>query len=240
MKNLRERLDREEVVYSSTDRKPTLVQLLFDKLSETVNIGEPKLSETVNVEKYAPRSRYAYSHKQRMLTNKRTRQDAETARQERQEERQRTTTQQVTNSQSSVEQKRTATQVVNEFALHAKALHTLATKGDRRDDRQHEREGYNLLVLRQSQMGDGSHVWKAGDSDMSRLPSHVSSVYDTAGWVCVNTFADNDRVVFKRPAPPLPVRGSGAQLRKVDNTNTRTNRTLTLTLNLSTCDAAQV
>ena len=95
------------------------------------------------------------------------------------------------------------------------AMHTLTTRGNRRDDRQHEREGYNLLVFRQSQLGEGSHVWKAGDKDMSLLPPHISSVYDTTGWQCVNLYSDGDRVVFWRPPPPVPVRGSCAQLRKV-------------------------
>ena len=189
------------------------------------------MSGTANVNRYWPRSRYAYSHKERMLTNKRKRQDVETARQERmltnkrkrqdvetaRQERMLTNKRKRQDVETASQTKRTATQVMEEFALHAVALHTLATKGDRRDDRQHEREGYNLLILRQSLMGNGSHVWQAGDSDMSRLPSHVASVYDTTGWVCINTFTDKDRVVFKRPAPPLPVRGSGAQLRKVGN-----------------------
>lgn len=34
MKNLRDRLKREQVEFTSTDRKPALVELLFDKLSE--------------------------------------------------------------------------------------------------------------------------------------------------------------------------------------------------------------
>ena len=34
MKNLRDRLKREQVAFTSTDRKPALVELLFDKLSE--------------------------------------------------------------------------------------------------------------------------------------------------------------------------------------------------------------
>ena len=149
-----------------------------------------------------------------MLSNKRKRQDAENLRQEREQDRKRTATK-VSKARAVGQLNLTATQAVEEFGRHAKALHTLATTGDRRDDRQHEKEGYNLLIMRQSLMGHGSHVWKPGDSDMSLLPSHVSSVYDTTGWVCINFFADNDRVVFKRPHPPLPVRGSGAQLRKV-------------------------
>lgn len=97
------------------------------------------------------------------------------------------------------------------------ALHVLATKGDRRDDRQHEREDYNLLVFRQSEMGEGAHVWKDGEKDMSLLPRHVTSLYDTVGWTCINRYSDGDRVVMKRPPVPVPVRGSCTQLRKVSS-----------------------
>lgn len=112
-----------------------------------------------------------------------------------------------------VDARRTASQVVRDIGEHAMALHTLATRGDRRDDRQTEREGYNLLTLRQSEMGVGGHVWKPGDDDMSLLPEYLRMIYDTTGWVCTNMYADEDRVVFKRPPAPIPVRGSGAQKR---------------------------
>lgn len=111
----------------------------------------------------------------------------------------------------------TGTEVVTGVGVHAKALYTLSTVGARRDDRQHEREGYNLLVFSQKQMNKWdakAHVWQYGDSDMTLLPKQISAVYDTTGWHCINTYADRDGVVFKRPPPPLPVRGCGAQRRR--------------------------
>ena len=113
---------------------------------------------------------------------------------------------------------RTITQLVEAIGTHGRALHTISSVGSRRDDRQHEREGYNLLVLSQRQMREwcpNAHQWKPGDTDMSLLPPHVRTIYDTTGWECINFFSDGDRVVFKRPAAPIPVRGSRAQSRKV-------------------------
>ena len=109
----------------------------------------------------------------------------------------------------------TATEVVHGLVQHGKAMYTLSVVGNRRDDRADEREDYNLLTFRQSGMGEGAHEWSAGDSDMSLLPEHVRSIYDTTGWRCVNVYSDGDRVVFRRPPVPVPVRGSCAQKRKV-------------------------
>ena len=114
---------------------------------------------------------------------------------------------------SSKRQKLTAQQVVDTIGKHGLAMYTLSTRGSRRDDRQHEREGYNLLIFSQKKMllhDPGAHVWRAGDEDMSLLPAHISSFYNTTGWKCINLMSDGDGVVFLRPPAPMPVRGCGA------------------------------
>ena len=111
---------------------------------------------------------------------------------------------------------KTIQQACDTIRDHTHALYTLATKGDRRDDRQTEREGYNLLIFSQEQMckwDPHAHVWKQGDSDMSLLHPNISERYDTSGWVCINTYLDGDGVVFLRPPPPMLLRGCGAQRR---------------------------
>ena len=113
----------------------------------------------------------------------------------------------------------TGTQVSDAITTHAKALYTLSTRGSRRDDRQYEREDYNLLVFSQSEMlrwDKNAHVWNPNpqDSDMSKLPTNISIFYDTTGWKCINTLADGDGVVFLRPTPHVPRRGCGALRRR--------------------------
>ena len=113
--------------------------------------------------------------------------------------------------------KKTATQATMGIGDHAQALYTLATRGSRRDDRQSEREGYNLITFSQAQMSGwdpNAHVWKADDNDMSLLHPNIASCYDTTGWCCINTFLDGDGVVFLRPTPPMLLRGCGAQRRR--------------------------
>lgn len=108
-------------------------------------------------------------------------------------------------------------QTVDDIGRHAKALYVLSTVGTRRDDRQHEREGYNLLVLSQNKMcqwNPDAHVWRSGDTDMSKLHPLISAFYNTDGWICINTYADGDGVVFKRPSPAVSVRGCGALARR--------------------------
>ena len=117
----------------------------------------------------------------------------------------------------------TATEVVDAISTEGKAMYTLSIVGNRGDDRQDERAGYNLLTFRQSLMGKNAHVWSRGDVDMGLLPKHITSVYDTTGWTCVNTYLDGDRVVFKRPPPRVPARGSCAQERMVSE-HTQSNR----------------
>ena len=79
-----------------------------------------------------------------------------------------------------------------------------------------ERDGYNLLTFSQKDLTQWGceHVWQADDDDMSMLPDAVTAVYNTRGWQCVNTFLDDDGVVFKRMAPALSARGSGAARRR--------------------------
>ena len=93
----------------------------------------------------------------------------------------------------------------------------MSTRGSRRDDRQYEREDYNLLVFSQKQMlswDSKAHIWRAGDKDMSLLHPNIAAFYDTTGWQVVNTMADDDGVVFFRPPPPVMVRGCGALARR--------------------------
>ena len=203
---LRSRLLVEGLSCRDTDGLSVLAQKLFDRLTPGPVVGAG-----------AVRAKYGHSHKERVYNNKRKSEDMATAAAERLLRKKKPTTVSgsvdTTARQQTTNTHRTATQVVHDIGVHALALHTLATKGDRRDDRQTEREGYNLLTLCQSMMGDGCHIWKTGDDDMSLLPEHIRMIYDTDGWVCINTYADDDHVVFKRPPVPVPVRGSGSQRR---------------------------
>ena len=55
--------------------------------------------------------------------------------------------------------------VVEGIGKHAQALYTLSTVGTRRENRQHERENYNLLVFSQREMTKwdvNAHVWQVG------------------------------------------------------------------------------
>ena len=170
-------------------------------------------SATISV--YKPRAKRGFTHRDRVTARKRKRLDMEKAEEEDTEWRKRFASDPViTKPRSNPNphaRNRTATQVVNDIGKHGMALHTLATRGDRRNDRQHERDEYNLLKFGTSLVGNS---WTIGDADMCKLPKTISSVYDVRGWVCINTFADG-RVVFKRPAAPLPARGCCAQQRKV-------------------------
>jgi len=121
-----------------------------------------------------------------------------------------------TNSSSFTSQnhKLTASEACARIESHAMALRTLSSRGNR--SCYNERDGYNFITIKQSDLSQwgGKHVWRAGDSDMSLLPSAVTMVYDVSGWKCVNTLADSDGVVFERPSPPLIIRGSGATGRR--------------------------
>ena len=210
------RLIAEGVSCREKDKKAVLVQKLFDKLSGSPVVGAG-----------APRSKHAQSHKDRVQNNKRKREDRERVALEQKSKKFARDTKKVSNgakkfvnqvkeiAKVTSDGRRTVSQSVQDIGSYGMAMYTLATRGDRRDDRQHERENYNLMVFSQASMGEGSHVWKVGDTDMTLLPSKVKSIYDTTGWVCINRFADGDRFVLKRPAPPIPVRGSGTQRRRV-------------------------
>ena len=161
------------------------------------------------------RAKYGQSHTLRRLRIKQRKADRATASAEAPNKRPRL--EQVTTTTNSKKKNyKTATQAVDATRDHAHALYTLATKGDRRNDRQMEREGYNLLTFSQEQMckwDPHAHVWKRGDSDMSLLHPNIAERYDTNGWVCINTYLDGDGVVFLRPPPPMLLRGCGAQRR---------------------------
>ena len=165
------------------------------------------------------RSKYGQSHTMRRLRIRQRKADREKAAGETPNKRMRVSHDSKTRATPATSKKtnyKTATQAVDTIRDHAQALYTLATKGDRRDDRQTEREGYNLLIFSQRQMctlDPNAHVWQRGDMDMSLLHPSISECFDTKGWVCVNTYADGDGVVFLRPPPPMLLRGCGAQRR---------------------------
>ena len=46
------------------------------------------------------------------------------------------------------------------------------------------------------------------------LPARLRIVYDTTGWRCCSVRDQGDRLVFKRPPPECPLRGSGATRRR--------------------------
>jgi hypothetical protein len=200
---LRSRLLVEGLSVRDTDGVEVLAQKLFDRMSRGAVVGAS-----------AVRAKHGSTHKERMYNMKRKREDMATASAERGGRRKKkAAVSKLGLPAPNPNPNRTGTQVENGIGDHAKALHTLSTVGDRRDDRQHEREDYNLVTFRQSTMGDGAHVWRAGDDDMRLLPQHIRLVYDTDGWVCINLYSDDDRVVFKRPPIPVPVRGCCAQRR---------------------------
>ena len=51
-------------------------------------------------------------------------------------------------------------------------------------------------------------------TDMSKLPEAVTSVRNVQNWACVNTYVDGERIVFKRAAPTLYLRGCRASQRR--------------------------
>ena len=108
----------------------------------------------------------------------------------------------------------TATQACASIERRAHALYTLATRGE--GDSYSERDEFNLITLRQSDLirWGSDHVWQPGCADMSHLPEAVTAVRNVNDWSCVNTYADGDRVVFKRAAPTMRCRGCGAARRR--------------------------
>jgi len=201
------RLSSEKIKFEASARKEELLELLLHFLTNRFRKTKQASQQ--------PRAKYGYSHKDRMTRKKRKREDMQAVSDEKSLDGE---------GQAKVPcvdkffVNRTISQVVADIGAHGMALHTLSTRGSRRDDRQSEREGYNLLIFSQSKMDTwqaNSHKWKPGDKDMSLLPPQLTSLYDTKGWECVNCFADDDRVVFKRPDPPIPARGSGAKRRLV-------------------------
>ena len=228
--------------YPTSTRKPVLVSLLVDSLnadtttavntstvendSDTIN-ADITAESTSDVTAAPERAKYGHSHVERMGRLKRKHADQELLDQERElfprkkyQKRETLQRQRVPDtSESTPYTKMTCTQTVEAIGNVAQALWTLSTTGSRRDDRQHEREGYNLLVFRQSKFtawDADAHVWQAGESDMTLLPSVIRACYDTTGWLCINTYSDKDGVVFLRPSPPLCVRGRGAARRRTN------------------------
>ena len=217
---IRARLRSEGVRANTSMRKPQLVSLLIstltpsgpahsnDNASADSNDQTPADSNTTDSNTtIEERAKYGATHAQRVSRRKRTQADITTFREQnsRKQPRKRPRT--------DAQERRTCTQVVDGIGDHARALYTLSTRGSRRDDRQHEREGYNLLVFSQHEMSKwdkNAHVWKGGETDMSLLPRNISCCFDTTGWECVNTYLNGDGVVFLRPPPPMKVRGCGA------------------------------
>ena len=226
-KTLHQRLSLEQTTIAADTPKDLMVKLLLTLLTSRLMKHKPVAGQ------FAAKAKHAWCHKDRIATKKKNMAD-----------RTKVLQQQKSYPQAEagrVNAKRpgyrTATQVVHDISTHAMALHTLATRGCRRDDRQDEREGYNLLTFSQTSLAAGdlnAHVWKAGEKDMTLLPQHVRSVYDCDGWECVNFYADGDGVVFKRPPAPIPVRGSGAQHRRVRDPHPNHSRLPNYTVTLIT------
>ena len=97
---------------------------------------------------------------------------------------------------------------------HTRAVYTLASRGE--GDSFAERDGYNLMTFRQSDLlrWGSKYKWKAGCTDMSHLPEAVSATRNVANWSCVNTSVGGNRVVFKRASPGLRCRGCAATARR--------------------------
>ena len=95
----------------------------------------------------------------------------------------------------------TATQTCKQIDRHARAMYGIAARGD--GGGYAERDGYNLITFNRKDLlaWGGDHVWKVGDTDMTKLPEAVTSVRHVAHWRCVNTSVDGDLVVFKRSSP---------------------------------------
>ena len=234
---IRSRLRSEGVSANTSMRKAKLVSLLISTLTTSgpadssdhtpadssghtpANSSDhtPADSTPANSSDHTPadsheeRAKYGATHAQRVSSRKRKQADIAMVRM------QNSSKQKRKRPRTDAQERRTSTQVVDGIGEHAKALYTLSTRGSRRDDRQHEREGYNLLVFSQHEMSkwdEDAHVWKGGETDMSLLPRNISCCYDTSGWKCVNTYLDGDGVVFLRPPPPMKVRGCGALRRR--------------------------
>ena len=108
---------------------------------------------------------------------------------------------------------KTISQTVTAFGNHARALHTLATRGNQQSNRQFERDGYNVITFKQADLFDWGATSPCVPGELACLPKAVSAVYDTTGWICINKFVDG-RVVMLRPPAPVPTRGDGAQKRR--------------------------
>lgn len=242
---MRQRLAQKYSVVATTGlRKPKLVELLMAAADRTISPNtatsarkasspaattvvvnrarkrqannNPVTGNTPTKRACHARAKYGQSHMLRRLRIRQRKADRAQASDEAPSKRQRLDRVGATTYNRQKKGYKTATQCVHTVRDHAHALYTLATKGDRRDDRQTEREGYNLLVFSQKQMcswDHNAHVWKRGDKDMSLLHPNISECHDTNGWVCINTYLDGDGVVFLRPPPPMLVRGCGAQRR---------------------------
>ena len=162
------------------------------------------------------RAKHGESHGQRMARGKRKNADRELASENHPPPRKRRSVVSTRKRMRTVMGKRmrTTTDVVHDIGNHGMALYTLSTRGSRRNDRQYEREDYNLIIFSRKQMlswdPTRSHTWRAGDKDMALLHENIRSFYDTTGWEVINTMADGDGVVFRRPPPPVNVRGCGA------------------------------
>ena len=209
-RQLRDRLTMLHVPSNTGWRKQKLVSLLVAAVAAETDAAETDAAETDAAETDAAetdttvahtttsRAKYAESHKQRRLRIKRRQKDREDASAEMLAHgdskrkrhnvgvgRKRRRGNTVAGEETAHTQKRTTTQAVTEVGRHAQALYTLATTGSRRDDRQEERQGYNLLIFSQSDMcrwDPNAHVWKSGDRDMGQLHPHISRYYDTTGW----------------------------------------------------------
>ena len=215
---IRSRLRSEGVRAKTSMRKTQLISLLISTLTSDIieNDHNPfdshdhtPADSNTPAESNNERAKYGATHAQRVSQRKRKQADLAMIRKQKSNKRKRPRT--------GAQEKRTCTQVVDGIGEYAKALYTLSTRGSRRDDRQHEREGYNLLVFSQHEMSkwdEHAHVWKGGEMDMSLLPRKISCCYDTTGWKCVNTYLNGDGVVFLRPPPPMKVRGCGALCRR--------------------------
>ena len=194
-RQLRDRLTMLHVPSNTGWRKQKLVSLIVAAVAAETDAAE---TDTTVAHTTTSRAKYAESHKQRRLRIKRRQKDREDASAEMLAHgdskrkrhnvgvgRKRRRGNTVAGEETAHTQKRTTTQAVTEVGRHAQALYTLATTGSRRDDRQEERQGYNLLIFSQSDMcrwDPNSHVWKSGDRDMGQLHPHISRYYDTTGW----------------------------------------------------------
>ncbi len=214
---LRQRLNYEGVPFDNATRKNELLNTLLSRLSRnpdtklshdtTAKVSENTTTDAVEsvTALMKPQAKFGQSHAQRMILKRRKQQNAHASA---------TTDNNDNTLPEQINPNLTHSQLCVRIDQHAVALRTLATRGDH--ESYEERDGYNLITLKQSDLRrwGSKHDWKAGDADISRLPKAVSCVYNVTGWTCVNTSLNGDRVIFKRPAPPLTCRGSGAAKRR--------------------------